>query len=49
MSFQGNSLDFENGRGGAGAPIKTEDGHIQTRYPITMRRDAKGGKHQEFG
>ena len=39
----GNSLDFHS-RGGAGAPVVTDSGHIKTRMPITMKKDDHGGK-----
>ncbi len=41
---QGNFLDIGSSRkGGAGAPMKTDSGNIKTRFPITMKKDDKGG------
>ena len=47
MSFcQGNTLPLSNTRGGGGAPIVNSQAEFgrQTRLPILMKRDEKGGQ-----
>lgn len=36
-------LDFARSKGGAGAPIKADDGRIVTKRTITMKRNEQGG------
>ncbi|KAK7481062.1 hypothetical protein BaRGS_00027698, partial [Batillaria attramentaria] len=36
------SLDLENSRGGAGAPVRDDRGKPITRFPVTMERDDYG-------
>ena len=38
------SLDLEASRGGAGAPVRNEQGRAITRFPVTMERDDYGSR-----
>ena len=40
--FQDNSLHLTQA-GGAGAPVYTDSGHVQARFPVTLKRNDKGG------